>query len=198
MASITDEDECKDAAINAGESYKGLSKDYPGFEYYNPQGRLLPTGCFIYGNHGVYFNSNPPCSSFCAGRYFNTKAICKQGISNQFSRLKNDIRIDISKMASTHLISNFISLLDVSCSTWPKPQAQTHGCDGTGTAPLKVLDPLMKSSDSASCERLCARERENGCCYLNTGEGCSWRPGGYSTKRNSDVGISINCNRAGK
>ena len=97
LASITDEDECKDAAINAGESYKGLSKDYPGFEYYNPAHRLLPTGCFLYGNHGVYFNSNPPCSSFCAGRYFNTKAICKQGISNQFSRLKNDIRTDIVK-----------------------------------------------------------------------------------------------------
>ena len=91
-----------------------------------------------------------------------------------------------------------ISLLDVSCSTWPDPQVQYHECDWMVYSPLKMLDPWMTSSDSASCERLCARERENGCCYLETGVGCYWKPGSHSTKLKGDLANSINCNRAGE
>ena len=57
----------------------------------------------------------------------------------------------------------------------------------------------MDNSDYAHCERLCKSYRENGCCYLKTGEGCYWRPGGYSTKSKVDNGaISVNCYRSGR
>ena len=82
-------------------------------------------------------------------------------------------------------------------------QDQSHGCVGASMSEpgrysdWKMLDPSMKSSDSARCERLCKREKENGCCYVKTGLGCHWRPGGYSAKVKSDIGISVNCNVAG-
>ena len=86
---------------------------------------------------------------------------------------------------------------DVSCSAWPEPQVQGYGCAGLGIARRKELDAWMYSTDWASCQRLCTRERENGCCYLNTGAGCFWVPGGSSGTLDRDISVSVNCNRAG-
>ena len=107
-------------------------------------------------------------------------------------------------------LKKFISFssLDVSCSPW----SEGNGCVGEGRPgdhghimnwgewrDWVVLDDGMENSDYANCERLCKSYRENGCCYLKTGLGCYWRPGGYSIKSKNDNGaVSINCYRSGR
>ena len=99
-----------------------------------------------------------------------------------------------------------MSSLDVTCSSWP----EGNGCAGEGRPgdhghnrnfgawrDWVLLAPWMDNSDSAHCAKLCKKYRENGCCYLSTGDGCYWRPGGYSVKTKGDIGISVNCYRSG-
>ena len=105
------------------------------------------------------------------------------------------------KKSNQGIHSDFISSLDVRCSTWPAaPQVQAHGCGQTGSGPndWKVLDRGMTSSDSAGCERLCKNIRESGCCFLQTGVGCNWRPSSYSKPITDDIAISIDCHRSGR
>ena len=105
-----------------------------------------------------------------------------------------------------HIHSIFILWLDVTCSSWP----EGNGCAGEGRPgdhghirnygawrDWVLLAPWMDNSDSAHCEKLCKEYRENGCCYLSTGDGCYWRPGGYSVKTKGDIGISVDCHRSG-
>ena len=105
-------------------------------------------------------------------------------------------------------VNIFILSLDVSCSPW----TEGNDCVGEGRPgdhghienwgewhDWVPLDYTMDNSDYANCEKLCKRYRENGCCYLKTGDGCYWRPGGYSTKSKVDNGaISVNCYRSGR
>ena len=60
-----------------------------------------------------------------------------------------------------------------------------------------MLDASMNFSDSTSCENLCLMEKDNGCCYLQSGWGCYWKSGGYSDAVVSDGGISVTCSTAG-
>ena len=55
----------------------------------------------------------------------------------------------------------------------------------------------MKYFDSTSCDALCAKEREIGCCYLKTGIGCYWKPGGFAVGNEGNTGIAVNCMNAG-
>ena len=105
------------------------------------------------------------------------------------------------KKSNQGIHSDFISSLDVRCSTWPvQPHVKAHGCGQTGSGPhdWKVLDRGMTSSDSAGCERLCKNIRESGCCFLQTGVGCNWRPSSYSKPITDDIAISIDCHRSGR
>ena len=102
-----------------------------------------------------------------------------------------------------NLLSNYISSLDVSCSPWPETkEIQLHGCtyeELAGDWDRKELDPRMSSSDFASCETLCRKERENGCCYLSAEEGCLWVPGSSSVKYKGHTSntISVSCKKIG-
>ena len=81
--------------------------------------------------------------------------------------------------------------IEFSCSQWP--ESQTFGCTPGGD--WKSLAWFMSLSDFAGCERLCLNEQEFGCCYLQNGIGCYWRPNSYSTDSGtgSGTGIAVTC-----
>ena len=84
-----------------------------------------------------------------------------------------------------------LSTIEFSCSQWP--ETQTFGCTPGGD--WKSLAGFMSLFDFAGCERLCLNEQEFGCCYLNMGIGCYWRPNSYSTETGNGggTGIAITC-----
>ena len=45
----------------------------------------------------------------------------------------------------------------------------------------------------ARCDALCRNERVDGCCYLENGFGCYWKPGGHSNNIGNSGSISIDC-----
>ena len=53
----------------------------------------------------------------------------------------------------------------------------------------------MNYSNSKECGVECAetayKEKEGGCCWLKTGEGCVWVPGSHAI--NGGTGVAINC-----
>ena len=51
----------------------------------------------------------------------------------------------------------------------------------------------MTFSDSANCESLCSMQEEMGCCYLKTGVGCYWKPGGHSGSVSTGSAIAVTC-----
>ena len=84
-----------------------------------------------------------------------------------------------------------LPMIEFSCSQWP--ETQTFGCTPGGD--WKSLAWFMSLFDFAGCERLCLNEQEFGCCYLQTGIGCYWRPNSYSTDSGAEsgTGIAVTC-----
>ena len=70
-----DEDECILAVKHFGKRYMGSEET----DYY-------PTGCYLYKSSIAYFNKDLSNVGNA-----NAKAICKQGIFNHFSRVKNNL-----------------------------------------------------------------------------------------------------------
>ena len=71
MASITDEDECKDVAKNYSLMFLGRERGLPNVPF-------VPTGCYFYViENSAYWNPD----QWDAGNS-DVKAICKQGIFN--------------------------------------------------------------------------------------------------------------------
>ena len=70
-----DEDECILAVQHFDKTYMGTESN-----------SRYPTGCYLYGDIIAYFNKD----SSDAGNV-DAKAICKQGISYHFSRVKNKL-----------------------------------------------------------------------------------------------------------
>ena len=84
---------------------------------------------------------------------------------------------------------NQLSILGPGCLPWP--ESQTYGC--SSGEEWKALDTTMNWPDSADCETLCLNEEQDGCCYLQTGVGCYWKPGGIAA--NGSNARTITCKR---
>ena len=94
------------------------------------------------------------------------------------------------------LLCNFNSPLfllenEITCSTWPT--SETFSCRDGGD--YKTLDWNLDSSQTSACELLCIDQGEKGCCSLQTGYGCSWKPGGRVVP--NYAGLAVSCSSAG-
>ena len=51
-------------------------------------------------------------------------------------------------------------------------------------------------TQTSSCEELCIKKGEHGCCYLGTGLGCYWK-GGADHAGNVDIspGLAVSCSK---
>lgn len=108
-------------------------------------------------------------------------------VNQCFSFREINLNSDIAYRLLTQ--SNIFPELEIMCTSWPT--AATFGCMG-GEA-WKQLHSSMTFSDSANCERLCRAEEEMGCCYLKTGVGCYWKPGGHSGSASGASATAVTC-----
>ena len=89
------------------------------------------------------------------------------------------------------------------CEDWPQTDGSTQnfGCDRTGT--WLSLDKSFNLTDSTMCKQKCEeammatgeRRYEAGCCYLKSGEGCSFKELSKAIK--GGIAIAMTC-RKGK
>ena len=69
------------------------------------------------------------------------------------------------------------------------------GCSEDG-GEWKLLDRSMTSSNPihlSVCSFMCAKENENGCCYLNDIYGCWWKENSSVSMDPDDCAVSITC-----
>ena len=78
------------------------------------------------------------------------------------------------------------------CSTWPKNQI--YGCSSKGD--WKILKSNISISDYTKCEKLCLLELQDGCCFLNNGSGCYWKPGAIAVAGLDS--LSVTCSKRGR
>ena len=82
-----------------------------------------------------------------------------------------------------------------SCSAWPAVSLGHYTtCTDNGNF-WKVLDESMDISQTESCELLCQKQNEDGCCYLAIDLGCIWKGGdtAFSGKGVNVPGTAVGC-----
>ena len=84
------------------------------------------------------------------------------------------------------IIDSLFSLIDgISCAAWPS-KLRKIACTSSGGDYI-ALNRGTDISNTMECEKLCKRQKSNGCCYLSDTAGCYWKPGAIS-HRNYDGG----------
>ena len=79
----------------------------------------------------------------------------------------------------------FSPIDEISCAPWPSKSSK-NACTSSGGDYI-ALNKGLDISKTMECEKLCKRQKSNGCCYLSDTAGCYWKPGAIS-HRNYDGG----------